>query len=705
MNQKRQREIDDDDIIKQIFLSKLGEQYQQTDILLKQPNGCEYQNTIIKPHFIRSDCVIIYLQMKQFNKIINPISKETIQLTMNLFNCQKTYLFTLIIGDEYDLTIYNDKMCQNYEIETIYYSNQFNHLKKRKIDISEYVSAGKTRNYALNNTLIDWMDLYYEKSTDKQYFKSTIDNNNLFVNFIMNQGHKFEENVIKILKNKFKDNFITICPSIEGFKDNILRYEAETITAINNGVPFIYQGLLIDSDTKTYGLPDLIVRSDYLHLIGGENTSETKYVIVDIKFTTLELCADGRHLRNSGSMPAYKAQLYIYNRILGKILEKEPRCAYLLGRKFKYEKNGIIYTGNSCFDRLGVIDYSGSDKEHKITAVNAIDWIKLLRKEGATWKLFPPRYELYPNMASSAESKWDNIKYEYAMKLKDITILWNCGINNREIAHSNKIFSFDDKKCCSQLLGIGGKIQAPILDEIIKINHRESFTNKLEMISAKDLSWLPKDSIIISIDFETIGNIVDDFQSLPVSCDNNFLFMIGVGYSKNDKIDYQMFLVSELTKDAEFQMILQFYNFIKSLGNYSLYHWGHIEKSFFTGLCQRLKKNIGQDIYQDLDNFEKELKWIDLCDIFKNNKIVINGCFKFGLKEIAKRLFEIGLINIKWDTNNPCGNGNTAMIMAFQEYQKKLPIDESDIIANIMEYNKIDCLVILEIINVLKKMI
>ena len=33
----------------------------------------------------------------------------------------------------------------------------------------------------------------------------------------------------------------------------------------------------------------------------------------------------------------------------------------------------------------------------------------------------------------------------------------------------------------------------------------------------------------------------------------------------------------------------------------------------------------------------------------QKQKITIKGCYSYGLKHIAKRLFELGYINIKWD--------------------------------------------------------
>ena len=103
---------------------------------------------------------------------------------------------------------------------------------------------------------------------------------------------------------------------------------------------------------------------------------------------------------------------------------------------------------------------------------------------------------------------------------------------------------------------------------------------------------------------------------------------------------------------------------------------------------------------------KKDLDWFDLSECFKNNPIVINGCFKFGLKEVAGRLSELGLIKSSWNSSVDCTNGNTAMVMAQKAYDEcknqNKPIVQNNSIKEIMDYNKIDCIVIHEIIDLMK---
>jgi hypothetical protein len=778
-----------------------------------------HPNVVVAPHFIRDDGVVIYLQIMQNNKLLNSISDEIIHTTMEILKLTNAVLCTIYLKSDIKIETMGTtatkilKTCYQYVSEKIYkfdpkivkaYISSFYHKKVKTNEIEdnqieipnlnpnpnlnpslpvpsvvnnnsnqtdtmeidndlviegfvpdEWVSASKTRNYVLKNTIDDWLDMYQgNQNNSNTHHSKTASNKNSFnnvksspqteydfVKFIMNKGTAFESNVIQLIRQKVNQNeFVTICPGINNLYNKIPEYERMTIDEIMKGTPIIYQPVMMNRSGKlcySYGLPDLLIRSDYLGRIIDTNPLSEQYqtykapklngnyhyVVVDIKFTSLELCADGRRIRNSGSVPAYKCQLYIYNHALGMIQGYEPPESYILGRKYKYETKGKHYFGNSCFSRFGVIEYDDWDSDYVNEAINAIKWIRTLRTHGNEWKLLPKPSinELYPNMSCISESPWDSFKEEYARKIGEISLLWNCGVKNREIAHANGVHSFFDANCSSETVGIKGPKQAPILNEIIKINRQTEFESVFDRIKMKinqdiDNRWTENSPLRFSADFETVNSVFDNFTQLPIAEDNNFLFMIGVGYViPNKPIQYKMFLVSELSKNAEFQMMFQFYQFVRGLTdeylgkNHSipqLYHWGHIERSYFNGLCKRVRQSIGPDIDRDVKTMEKDLEWFDLSECFKGNPIVINGCFKFGLKEVAGRLYELGLISSTWQKGNSCANGNTAMVMAHKAYQTSattgIPIINSPIIQDIIDYNRIDCVVIHEIIDFLK---
>lgn len=764
------------DLSRKIFITHHRAEYDKLNFALFTINPCKndmYPNIIISPHFIRDDGTIIYLQLIHNNNKIKIIPEKIVNLSMEILDMEFVSVFTIYLNNNFSIDCLND---DNIDVSTLYekiIEKKYIHLTNNKsitnfyLDCNnsntdfirhEWVSASKTRNYALKDTLIDWLDLYQNRSSDNENSENrnnnsgNRNNNSIikssgneynFTKFIMNAGNKFESEVILLIKQKVKEHeFVTICKNMNNFDKNILDYEKDTIDAIHSGIPIIYQGVLMNRTGQlaySYGLPDLIVRSDYLHKIVKVHPLDDTmkyykapnlegayhYVIVDIKFTTLNLCADGKRIRNSGSTPAYKCQLYIYNHAIGIIQGYEPSSSFILGRKYKYDSRGVIYVGSECFDRFGHIDYDQWDKYYVGASVSAINWIKKLRSNGKEWNLLPKPTisELYPNMCSQSDTPWNKFKKDYSKQIGEITLLWNCGIKNREIAHSNGVFSYWDKKCCSKTVGICGSKQAPILDKIISINKKRKFDSSMDYLSITlnknvDNQWMNSYDLRLVVDFEIINNVFDDFSHLPHAQNSSYLFLIGVAYQiKDHPVNFKAFIASELSCNAEFQVIYQFYNFLRDLTDKHLgkdknipplYHWGHIERTFFSTVCTKLAKNIGSDIKLDIQNFRNNLCWYDLLECFKENPIVINGCFKFGLKEVATRLAELDLIKTEWNSGeSECSNGNTAMIMAQQVYKTalftKIPVINSPVMKEIIDYNRIDCVVVHEIIDVLNK--
>ena len=169
-----------------------------------------------------------------------------------------------------------------------------------------------------------------------------------FSEFISNQGVNFENNIIKFIINKYPDWVKKIANYREGF--SMTKYE-ETQVAMKKGVPIIYQAVLQDKQNKIFGIPDILIRSDYINkfipnsipleyenikspLLG--NNVNYHYYVIDIKFSTLQLDKDGEFLLNSNELPAYKSQVCIYNIALGRMQGLTPNYGFILGRRIKF---------------------------------------------------------------------------------------------------------------------------------------------------------------------------------------------------------------------------------------------------------------------------------------------------------------------------------------------------------------------------------
>jgi len=238
-----------------------------------------------------------------------------------------------------------------------------------EVDWTEWIAATDTRNYVLDDGLLDVLKFkastLTKVRTDYQdRFIKTIGNYNgtNFVSSIMHQGVKFEKKVIGLIRKKIGPTNVHNIGGDHNPRSND-KY-LNTISAMKKEYPIIYQGVVRNYSNQTYGVPDILIRSDWLHKLVKTNPvsrrekrkkaptlgSKYHYIVLDIKFKTLHLKSDGIHLRNDGPMKAYKSQLCIYTEALGEMQGYEPSIAFIMGWKWKYVSKKVEYKGDNCFD-------------------------------------------------------------------------------------------------------------------------------------------------------------------------------------------------------------------------------------------------------------------------------------------------------------------------------------------------------------------
>ena len=534
----------------------------------------------------------------------------------------------------------------------------------------------------------------------------------------MDQGNKFETHVIDFFYQLYGNKIVDAAHS----------YEA-TLEAMRTGIPIIYRGFVFSQPTKTFGIPDLIIRSDWLRKIvktpplsPEEETigapalgaSRFHYRPVDIKFSTLGLKADGIHLRNSGSMAAYKGQLCIYVQALGEMQGYNPEVGYVLGKRWKYTRKKTLYQGNSCFDRLGTIDFreTSPDFEVKEKVGAAVDWVNRVRLEGSTWDPYKPHLSqvpFSPNLSNRQDAPWRSVKEGIVENTKDVTQMWMCGPKEREIAQDRGIKSWTDPDFTGDILNFSSNgNKRRIIDQILTVNRGTGSPVLPAKLSSK-IFTAPK-NLEFFVDFETINEgVVDDFRDFPIAKTNTLIFMIGVGYrrpglrvlTRNLKKNpapatewvFRSFVADSLSLSAQNQICKKFSAYIKSVASRHgepvapLYHWSHAEPSIWN----KQENPTGH-------------QWVDLLAAFKKEAVAVRGCLNYNLKNISAALYDLGYIQTVWDKSNTCTDGVDAMIQAYIAYQSckkrgNLDIKSSFFIRNIIEYNETDCRVLIDILQ------
>lgn len=542
-----------------------------------------------------------------------------------------------------------------------------------------FVSASSVRNYMLEDPLLDFLAEYsIKKVNDLPVIRKNNSGgkrNSRPPNSIQLSGIEFEKKIIEEWKKNHP--IVQVCNSLEDYYSDEKR--KLTISLINQNVPVIYQALLIDEETGTAGMPDILVRNDYIKtLIEGLNIeieSNKFYSVIDIKSSTIFLRKDGT-ISNIGSTAAYKGQLYIYLSILNKIQKINSGKAYIFGRRYLFNRKRI-YPG------LAVIDYSGSDKDFVGKTQEAIKWVKELREKGKEWKLFPTptREELYPNMKNSHDEPYHQLKKELSSSIGEITSIWYCGIQRRKIALSNGIKSWKDESCNSTTLGFNPSKISTIVDKILWINRHPSLIIHPEKIDFERDKWENNSNKLeIYLDFETIS-----------SEEGSKVFLIGFGINK-EGWNFSAFLAKDLSHASEKKIFIDSIEKIeKELINSKkkevvFYHWSPAEVSIMKGLIDRNKIPISFSF-----------SFLDLCRIFTSQPIVVKGALNYSLKSIAGALHSHSLIPTKWESD--CTGGLEAMMLANNIYNKG---GEEKDFRDIIKYNETDCRVLFDIHQLLK---
>ncbi len=582
------------------------------------------------------------------------------------------------------------------------------------IDPNTYNSASTVHNYMLNDPIIDYFKItmpQMEQRKDLNDPNIKLNSEQKFFNFITEKGNLFEQSVVSLLKSLIpEEDFIRIgnCKEDSANPD---KYK-ETKKAILRRIPIIYQGVLHDHSAKTFGSPDFIVRGSHLKYFADEfskglSIDPNEYVIVDCKYNTLKLSADGFTLLNAGRSFANKGQLLIYKRMLS----KETKCSrymFVMGRGYKYTSKRIDHRSNLCNKRLGQIDSCDIALNKKVD--ESLVWLTDLKKNYKNWTV-GSRPELYPNMCNTYDFPYHAIKKQVAKNLGELTLLWQVGPENRKCAHKAGIYSWNDKR----LLKSVDVLELPdsyakVVQKMIKINKTDSsdFLWSKE-IKNNYMNWQDSKGLEFYIDFETVSNIFDDMATIPEINSQEFVFMIGLYAVCDNFTEYYSFVANSLTTEEEYRIFNDMHNVINGLKERfknstdgpngpdgpdgpNFYHWGHIEESTYRKIYNKYSCDAFSTGHWQTINF------CDMCKVFKQEPIVVKGAFSFSLKDIGESFRKQGLLKETWLSESD-NNGLFAMVAAHDYYS--LTKNES-VMADIVYYNKIDCTIIYEIVNYLR---
>lgn len=531
-------------------------------------------------------------------------------------------------------------------------------------------------------------------------------NGGLFTSWIASRGKEFENKLTSILTNKY--SHITICS--DGYESSKLPM---TSKAISEGIDIIVQAPLHYKKYDIIGIADMLVRSDRFNTIFGhkylssKDVSKNKYVVVDIKYRTLNLASNGIDLLGGTQQKNIKFQLFIYNQALGEIIPNNTDVSFILGRKSVYTSKGVKHILNeNAFRSMGQITWCNNNMITDLEA--AIE----SSKKGKDIVVTTDNYlfhnysssNIYPNMKNNSYG-YDSTKSNIAKRTGELTQLWNVGIKHREIALKSGVESWFNASCTAELMGFSG-IKARIINQLIKINRDssdEGFLPKNLQHPSAGTECILRGDKYYCIDFETINDLNDNLDVLPKYESNNMIYLIGLIYEEDGKVIKKQWLADELTMRGEAGIIDGLFEFIGNevKNNEGLVHLGYWARCaeprmLEDAICRHSEQDPRVIRKWNLSTYER-LSWLDINEIFRNEPIVFSGQFGFGLKEISQLMKKFGYIKTSTGEDE-VGNGMDAMVLAMMYYDNKIAND----ITNILKYNMDDCESVFEIIQWIK---
>jgi hypothetical protein len=583
-------------------------------------------------------------------------------------------------------------------------------------DWLEWIPAGAVRNWCENDLLVDWLAEYGEREgfrRDDQLagYERAFD----LPRYLMEQGRRFEQAVLIDLAVRWPITRIATRPD----EARSLAAAEATWDAMENGAPLIAAGVLRDVERRTYGVADLIVRSDVLGelcpdaFVGDQLELPVAalrhgrhYRVIDVKFSTLRLLKDGS-LGADGL--AVMAQAWIYNEALGRLQGYTPPAAYVAGRAWRQGGD----RGDRCWEKLARVarDAYVRSREEELGSVvgRALEWVRRLRTEGAEWRALPiPSVpELWPNMKANGDFPWHTAKAEIAARLADLTLLPRVSAELRSAAHAAGITRWDDVRTSAVLLGIDGE-NARTLDAVIGVNRDEGDVVRPRRVRADEERWRVPPPAEAFVDFEFVHDLDDDFRSFPRKGGQALIFQIGCGTYRDRRWSFRQFTVEELTIDAEAKMIDAWLAGLaelagdageRSASDVRLVHWSLAEESNFERAYESARS-------RHPDREWPPLSWYDLLGrVFRAEPVVVRGAFSFGLKSVARAMRAHGLIETDWGEGLADGAGAMAGAWAAAAESRALgrSLSESGAMREIARYNEVDCRVMAELLDYLRR--
>ena len=549
---------------------------------------------------------------------------------------------------------------------------------------SKIIPMKLLNNHIVNDPIIDWFCL---QNIHSEVFHP--DKNNYFKKYILQETINYKNKFIQCLKGKI----LSLHPNNTIYQNTGVN---KTIQLIEDNYPIIINPNLINDKYNISVSCDILIKkrlfNDIFKDINNVKLNSIKssdYLIINIIPETVHFKSDGKTLQKNDIININECCLYVFNSALKKYIY---RCEYGFIFAKGYKHKNILLEKK---ENIGFVQFN--DKI-RWKVIHAREWIQRLKS--MNYKIInykPPCLELYPNM-NYTNTDYETEKRKIAEKIGEITLVWRISYKERCELIKNGVTTWDDIYLIQNLYELKENNTKHIQEQIIHMNKQSDIViNPRKQISYDFRNILRPTSNEYILDLESLIHLEEKssyFDNI-IDEDKAIVCIIGSIHLQNNIYkSFQDFTINDLSLQQEKIILQNWLNTLKTSDDNTIriFHWGNAEKIYIQNL-----KNKYPDI-----QFPKILL-IDLLHFFRNEPIIVKDAFNFGLKSVGKALYKHGFIKTTWEGTD---NGLDAMVrfkdIAEKNKDKNIPLKRYTEIKEIIQYNQIDCIVLMEIIQFLR---
>ena len=283
------------------------------------------------------------------------------------------------------------------------------------------------------------------------------------------------------------------------------------------------------------------------------------------------------------------------------------------------------------------------------------------------------------------------------------------GPPGRRQAHAAGITEWDDARLTPVEVGVTGGQQGPTLQQFLEVNTGTGPLILPRRVEQDRDIWHSTPALELYVDFEFCMDLNDDFSKLPEKGGQPLIFMIGCGHMENGEWQFGCWVTDQLSEDEELHIIREWIEHMTAVRDRidpvnlqpRIYHWswaepGQLETNY----------NSARNRHGDQADWPDDLGFYDfLREVMQKERVVVKDTWGFGLKDVAKAMRKHGMIDTDWGDSQVDGLG--AMVGAWHcdevARRKGTSMADEPLMKEIIEYNEVDCRVMMEIIRYLRE--